>query len=83
MRLNRHEIGKLMKKFFGCLPYEFLDKILFSCTGQYWLDVLAFDDFLHKKFGDYDVNGMSMSECIQKEYGDEALALIDMTLEGT
>lgn len=36
------------------------------------LDILKLDELLHKRHGDYEDQGLSMSDLITKEYGEEA-----------
>ena len=40
------------------------------------LDILLLDDALHKRHGDYENEGLSMSDLIKIEYGEEAESFI-------
>ena len=40
------------------------------------LNIFAFDDWLHKKHGDYEDEGLSMSNLIEDQYGDLAHSFI-------
>ncbi len=40
------------------------------------LNITAFDDWLHKKHGDYEDEGLSMSNLIEDQYGDLAHSFI-------
>jgi hypothetical protein len=51
---------------------QYVDEMLLKATGSYSLDVLKFDDFLHKAYGDYEMVGHSMSSIIRKKFGLDA-----------
>lgn len=44
--------------------------------GEVKLDVMALDDFLHKKHGDYEEDNISMSVLIEREYGPAAHSFV-------
>lgn len=44
--------------------------------GKIKLDIVKFDDWLHRKHGDYEDEGMSMSDLILSEYGKSAHSFI-------
>jgi hypothetical protein len=63
---------------------RFLDRALLCGTGRVTLDVLAFDDWLHERHGDYEdatPEGCSMSDLVRREYGMEAEAWLRGTLD--
>ena len=62
-----------MRKFFKMRGEGFLDVMMVYCGRGARLDILAFDDWLHKQHGEYeDERGLSMGELIEKEYGEQA-----------
>lgn len=65
-----------MKKHFGIDrgANKFLDAYMSAFTKKPSLDVIAFDDWLHKKHGNYEDQGLSMHTLIAKEYGEPAAA---------
>jgi hypothetical protein len=44
------------------------------------LDIIKFDDWLHTQHGQYEDKGMSMKECIRKEYGENAVSFVEKCL---
>lgn len=66
---------KGMLKHFG-IPTsqagEFMDPIFVQLSKEVKLDVLRFDDWLHEKHGEYENDGLSMSEAIDKFYSVDA-----------
>ena len=71
--MTRIEFAKGMFEHF-CLKDSgrFIDTLVLQVTGQCTLDVLAFDDYLHAKYGDYEERGLSMAEVIREKFGLDA-----------
>lgn len=71
--MRRIEFGEGMFRHF-CIKDagRFIDQTLLMATGQCTLDVIAFDDYLHAKYGDYEERGLSMSEVIREKFGLDA-----------
>lgn len=70
--MNRIEFAEGMKKHFGLKDSgRFIDVILLQATGQCTLDVLAFDDYLQKEYGNFGRN-VSTSDFIKKKFGNAA-----------
>ena len=67
-----------LKKYFNITkPNEFLDITMLS-LGKVCIDSFAFDDWLHKKHGEYEIDeGLSMKEAISKYYGKSAASFIE------
>ena len=66
---------KGMQKHFGLSTTaagEFMDPIFIQLGKQVKLDVLKFDDWLHEKHGEYENDGLSMSEAIDRFYSVDA-----------
>lgn len=55
---------------------RFLDTLAIQCGKRVAIDVLAFDDWMHEKHGEYEGAGLSMSDCIATHYGESARAFI-------
>lgn len=73
------DINKVNEKFhklFGIGFKPFYD-VLSPLLGQLSIDILKFDEWLHKQIGDYEDDGLSMSEAITKHYGQQANDLVD------
>jgi len=64
------------RKVFGVRMEEYCDVMLTVAKKEFNLDMFKFDDYLHKKFGEYEMKGLSMSTLIEKEYGTEAVKLM-------
>lgn len=71
-----HNVAKEFEKYFHERFEKFFSKEmrLLSCfSNQVLIDVLAFDDYLHEKWGDYETeHGWSMKQCIKEHYGKDA-----------
>ena len=63
-----------IKKHFPAIEYpgEYIDKTLWAFTGEYTIDVIAFDVWLHKQYGDYEDTKQSMSDIIKLKHGIDA-----------
>lgn len=53
-------------------PGKFIDILFAQLSREVKLDVLLFDDWLHQKHGEYEADGLSMQEAIDKFYSVEA-----------
>ena len=71
-----HKVNDKFKALFGIGFKPFYD-VLSPLLGQLSIDILKFDEWLHKQIGDYEDDGMSMSEAIIKHYGNQANDLVD------
>ena len=74
------EIGKLndeFKRVFGIGFKPFYDGLMSVASKQLCIDILKFDEWLHKKHGNYEDAGQSMDDCIREHYGDEGAKLIN------
>lgn len=74
------EIGKLGDKFqrvFGIGFKPFYDGLMSVVSKQLCIDIMKFDEWLHKKHGDYEDAGQSMDDCIREHYGEEGVKLIN------
>jgi len=57
--------------------YDGLTTVLFQ---KICINILIFDDYLHKLYGFYEDKGLSMKEMIFKKYGNEGIELMDKLL---
>lgn len=74
------ELNKLGDKFmtvFGIGFKPFYDGLMSVASKQLCIDILKFDEWLHKKHGNYEDAGQSMDDCIREHYGDEGARLIN------
>jgi len=60
---------KLFHDVFGASLNPFLDGYLMTVFQKPIIDIKRFDDWLHKKFGEYENEGMSMTDVLVKNYG--------------
>lgn len=83
-RGTESEIFKsLIHKFystFGVKLMDYFDKGLLHC-GVLMFDIISFDDWLHKKYGDYELKNKSMKDIIIENYGIEASELIECLID--
>lgn len=67
-----------MKRHFGINSAgRFLDRLAIMASRRVALDVLAFDEWLHERHGEYENDGLSMADCIAKHYGERAKAFVE------
>lgn len=69
-----YEFHTGMRKHFdlkGESASKFLDRT-FLRMKKASLDLFAFDDWLHEKFGEYEDEGKSMSDIIEEKFSKEA-----------
>ncbi len=75
----------LKDKFFECFHTglsEFYDPIPSLWARCVIIDITKFDKWLHKTVGDYEEDGMSLSQAVSEYFGDDAALLIDeLTLD--
>lgn len=55
----------------------FYDGLISVMSKKITIDICKFDDWLHKKYGEYENEGLSMSAVILKHYGSEANEFIE------
>ena len=75
----------LKEKFFKCFQTgisEFYDPVPSLWAGCVIIDIVKFDKWLHKTVGNYEDEGLSLSQAVSEYFGDEAALLIDdLTLD--
>ncbi len=76
---------ELRERFFKCFRTgisEFYDPEPSLIAGCIVIDIVKFDRWLHKTVGDYEEEGMSLSQAVSEYFGDDAALLIDeLTLD--
>lgn len=80
MAFNIHEYRRLYKAFarFGLPPFHpnFCDYELSVVYGEWKIDLVKFDQYLHNRFGGYEKEGLSMQECVRLHIGAGCAELI-------
>lgn len=69
-----------MRELFGITDAGRFMDLVFVQLHEVKLDVLAFDDWLHEKHGQYEDDGLSMREAIAKHYSEAAAAFVESLL---
>lgn len=64
------------QRLFQMSIVDFYDGVPSWLSGHFMIDLCALDDALHRKYGNYEDDRLSMEEFITKEYGPEAAELI-------
>ncbi len=80
--MNSLEFIKKMKAYFG-ITHDVMGYVDMLCTpsaDEIKIDVIKFDDWLHKKHGKYERKYLSMGEAITKYYSKEASDFIQSML---
>ena len=80
MEYKFSETGKLGDEFqrvFGIGFKPFYDRLISFASKQMCIDILKFDEWLHREHGNYEDSGKSMVDCIREHYGEEGVRLLD------
>lgn len=56
---------------------RFMDTLMLQISRNPKLEIMAFDDWLHGKIGEYEKQGLSMREAIAKHYSEQAAQFIE------
>lgn len=59
---------------------DYYDPLLSYVMQKFTIDLVKLDDKLHRLFGNYEEQGMSMRDIIEKNYGEAGLKLIEQLL---
>jgi hypothetical protein len=75
--MTRHEFAKRFQQTFK-MPF----RSEWSCAlalqqGKFAFDPIAFDEFLHREFGEYEQHGKSMEDIVTEKYGKGAAELLE------
>jgi len=74
------EFGKGLRDHFSISsPGAYLDRVL-MLVGKVKLDVIAFDKWLHGKFGAFEDKGQSCYDVVEEHYGAEAVAFCRLAI---
>ena len=65
------------ESYFGVSFGQFYDGFMSVATKSLKIDMFKFDDYLHKKHGQYEDQGLSMNTAIVKYYGKPAKDFIE------
>lgn len=65
---------------FGLKLMDYFDEDLLH-KGILLFDILKFDDWLHRKFGNYEDDKKSMKDIVSEHFGDNASRLIDSLID--
>ena len=58
--------------------HKFIDHLMFLADKGFKLDLMKFDNFLHKKFGEYEEEkNFSMKDLIEAKYGEAAVHFVE------
>ena len=74
------EAHKQFRKIFKASLNPYLDGFLTFLRGKPILEIGKFDDMLHERHGDYEKEGLSMPELLEKEYGSGTALFIHRLL---
>lgn len=67
-------------KTFHMSIVDIYDPFMSWIMQKFQIDIVKFDDKLHRKFGDYEEDGLSMRDIVKKNYGDAGLKLIEQLI---
>jgi hypothetical protein len=66
------EVKTNFEAYFGVSFGQFYDGFMSVLTKSIKIDIIKFDEYLHKKHGQYENLGLSMEKAICKYYSKEA-----------
>lgn len=69
---DKEKVRKEFKKYFNEDFLLFFDKELSFAYDRIVIDIVKFDDFLHKKFGNYEEKALSMANIMFDNFGYKA-----------
>ena len=72
-----HQLNDEFDRVFGIGFKPFYDGLVSVTSKHLCIDILKFDEWLHKKHGNYEDAGQSMDNCIREHYGNEGVKLIN------
>lgn len=72
-----HQLNDEFDRVFGIGFKPFYNGLVSVTSKHLCIDILKFDEWLHKKHGNYEDAGQSMDNCIREHYGDEGVKLIN------
>lgn len=59
---------------------DYYDPLLSYAMQKFTIDIVKLDDKLHRLFGDYEEQNLSMKDIIERNYGKAGLNLIQQLL---
>ncbi len=74
------EVRRGFYRHFGTGFGDFYDGLMTVLAGSIRIDIVKFDEWLHRQVGDYEERGMSMAEAVEAHYGREATDFIGKLL---
>lgn len=74
------EVREGFYRHFGTGFGDFYDGLMTVLTSSIRIDIVKFDEWLHRQVGDYEDRGMSMAEAVGVQYGREAMDFIEKLL---
>lgn len=76
---DRYQIQKVADEFEGIFGIKFSkvhDKLMSVVFRLVIIDIFAFDDWLHEKYGNYEEEGKSMRDIVTEHYGEKGMKMI-------
>ena len=74
-----HQLDDEFRKVFGVGFKQFYDGLLSVLSKHLCIDILEFDEWLHKKHGNYEDSGKSMNDIVRYHYGEKGVKLLNKT----
>lgn len=74
-----YQIQKVADEFEGIFGIKFSkvhDKLMSVVFRLVIIDIFAFDDWLHEKYGNYEEEGKSMRDIVTEHYGEKGMKMI-------
>lgn len=75
-----HEIANEWQVFeikYGVPPFSKIMQQQLALLGIFTIDIFKFDDYLHKKFGNYEDENKSMGEILSEKYGKDIYEYVE------
>ena len=59
---------------------DYYDPLLSYAMQKFTIDIVKLDDKLHRLFGDYEEQNLSMKDIIERNYGEAGINLIEQLI---
>ena len=69
-------LNEQFRSYFGVSFKPFYNNILSPILCELQIDIILFDEWLHKEHGDYESENKSMNDVLLHHYGEGAVKLI-------
>ena len=77
---GRSQAKSRFREYFNVNIGDYYDGMMSVMLGKITIDMFKFDDYLHRLYGEYELEEKSMSDIIIEKYGIEANIFINQLI---